>query len=73
MAERGVKLAREPAERERFQLLRASLDAPAPAGSAAPAAAAPARDSFLDGLTTLERPSAAPAPPIPPPASAARK
>ena len=73
MAERGVKLAREPAERERFQLLRPSLDAPAPAGSAAPAAAAPARDSFLDGLTTLERPSAAPAPPIPPPASAARK
>ena len=73
MAERGVKLAREPAERERFQLLRASLDAPAPAGSAAPAAAPPARDSFLDGLTTLERPSASPAPPIPPPASAARK
>jgi hypothetical protein len=62
MAERGVKLAREPAERERFQLLRASLDAPAtaPAPAAAPA---PARDSFLDGLTTLERPVAPPPPP----------
>jgi hypothetical protein len=71
MAERGIKLAREPADRERFEYLRASLDAPATAGTPAPAAAAPARDSFLDGLTTLERP--APAPPIPPPAPAARK
>jgi hypothetical protein len=66
MAERGVKLAREPAERERFQLLRSSLDAPPPAGAPAPAASAPARESFLDGLTTLERP-AAPAPQPPPP------
>ena len=64
MAERGIKLAREPADRERFQLLRASLDAPAPAPAPAPAAApAPARDSFLDGLTTLERPVAPPPPP----------
>jgi hypothetical protein len=64
MAERGIKLAREPADRERFQLLRASLDAPAPAGALGPAAApAPARDSFLDGLTTLERPIAPPPPP----------
>jgi hypothetical protein len=69
MAERGVKLARDPADRERFQLLRASLDAPAPSGAAAPAAApAAARDSFLDGLTTLERPAAAPAAPAPAPA-----
>jgi hypothetical protein len=60
MAERGIKLAREPADRERFQLLRASLDAPAPAAAPAPA---PARDSFLDGLTTLERPVAPPPPP----------
>ena len=66
MAERGIKLAREPADRERFQLLRSSLDAPPPAGAPAPAASAPARESFLDGLTTLERP-AAPAPPPPPP------
>jgi hypothetical protein len=73
MAERGIKLAREPADRERFAYLRAYLDAPATAGTPAPAAAAPARDSFLDGLTTLERPSPAPAPPIPPPAPAARK
>lgn len=68
MAERGVKLARDPGDRERFALLRTSLDVPAPTGAPAPAVApAPAPASFLDGLTTLERPATPPAPASNPP------
>ncbi|MFZ9837971.1 MAG: hypothetical protein ACO3JJ_05550, partial [Opitutaceae bacterium] len=71
MAERGVKLARDPGDRERFQLLRSSLDAPTPATvPAAPAASPVPQDSFLDGLTTLARPPAAPPAPASPPAPA---
>lgn len=61
MVERGAKLARQPAERERFQLLLAGLEP-----AAAPTAGADAKsDSFLEGSISL-RPPGASSPPKPP-------
>ncbi len=58
LVERGVKLARQPAERERFQLLLAGLEP-----DAARAAGADAKsDSFLEGSISLRPPVASPSP-----------
>jgi hypothetical protein len=54
MAERGVKLARQPADRDRFQTLLAGME------GAPPAATALATESFLERSISLSRPEAAP-------------
>lgn len=54
MAERGVKLARQPADRDRFQTLLAGME------GAPPAATAPAAESFLERSISLSRPDAPP-------------
>ena len=58
MAERGVKLARQPADRDRFQTLLAGMEGAPPAATAP--ATAPAAESFLERSISLSRPEAAP-------------
>ena len=60
MAERGVKLARQPADRDRFQTLLAGMDPAAPAKPAPGGENAPAAESFLERSISLSRPEAAP-------------
>lgn len=60
MAERGAKLARQPDERDRFQLLLAGMEPAAPAAPAAGTATSPATESFLERSISLSRPDAPP-------------
>ncbi|MFM7749769.1 MAG: hypothetical protein ACKPB0_05065, partial [Opitutaceae bacterium] len=56
MAERGVKLARQPGERDRFQLLLAGMEPAAPAATAPGSEPAPVAESFLERSISLRRP-----------------
>ena len=75
MVERGVKLSRQPADRERFQLLLAGLE-PAPAAPPAPAVQpGAAQESFLERSVSLRPPEETkagtppPSPAVKPPAA----
>jgi hypothetical protein len=71
MVERGVKLARQPAERDRFQLLLAGLESTPAALPPSKAGSDTTQESFLERSISLRRPDESKAG-TPPPAPASK-
>ena len=69
--ERGVKLARQPAERDRFQLLLAGLESTPAALPPSKAGSDTTQESFLERSISLRRPEESKAG-TPPPAPASK-